>query len=249
MTTDLVPTGEPRRRIRLGAVAAAVVAIMALGPGAPPAGAADPTTPEEWVALIYRTCLHREPDPAGLDHWMELYGDPDVQGGARLIAFPVCLSSESHAPTIVDAFDWLLDREPSAADLAYWTPYVRGRRNLRVVERHVLASAERYATSGGTDAAYVEDLYQRVLDRPATSADAAYWVGRLGSGEHRLRTIDALLGTPEAHRARVVRLALATVGRPPSQDELYEATYMLRTFHDPRLADIVFVERVVLVVP
>ncbi len=249
MTIHLVRGRAPgRRRSRL-AGSLVVLAAVGLGLVPSPAGAADPATAEEWVALTYRTCLDREPDPAGLDHWMERYGVPDVQGGAQQIAGAVCWGEEALAPTIAETFTWILDRGPSAADLAYWTPRIRGRRPLHVVERHVFASAERYAASGGTDAAYVEDLYHRILDRPAGAGDLAYWVGRLGSGEHRVRTVDALLGTPEAWRARTIRLVDAAVGRAPTETELGDGLYVLRVFRDLRLVKIAFLHLVVLAVP
>lgn len=95
-------------------------------------------------------------------------------------------------------------------------PRIADRSGLRPVERHLFASAERCSAPGGTDAAYVDDLSEQALDRPATADDRACWVGRLASGEPRARTVDAPTGSPEAARARVVRLAAATVGRPPT---------------------------------
>jgi hypothetical protein len=249
MTTHPVPLAPRRRPRRRLAVTLIVAAATLLATGAPPAGAADPATPEEWIALVYRTCLHREPDPAGLEHWSARYGVPDDQGGAQIIARSVCFGEESLAPSITDTFAWILDREASADDIAYWAPRIRNRGSLHLVERPVLASPERYAASGGTDATYVTDLYERILDRPAGPGDIAYWVGRLGSGEHRVRTVDALLATLEARQARVTRIADATVDRSPSEDELDNCLYVLREFRDARLATAVFLERVVLLVP
>lgn len=235
---------------RLAALIAALAAATTLVVGGgPAAGATDPTTPEEWVALTYRTCLHREPDPAGLEHWLGRWGIPDRQGAAMQIAGAICFSRESRAPTITDAFTWILGRAPSAEDRAYWVERIPNRDGLRRVERHLFASAERYTASGGTDAAYVDDLYDRVLDRRATTEDRAYWTGRLASGEPRARTVDALIDTEEAARARIVRLAAAAVGRPPTPDELAEAMYPLLVGWDPRNATSNLLEWIAFVVP
>jgi hypothetical protein len=246
MTTDPVHPRPPRLRLAVAVIAAAAALV---GTAAPPAGAADPASPEEWIALAYRTCLHRDPDPAGMEHWLERYGVPDVQGGAQRIAWPVCFGEESLAPTIRHTFAWILDRKAGPDDLAYWVPRIRNRGNLHLIERHVLASSERYQASGGTDAAYVSDLYERILDRPASPGDVTYWVGRLGSGEHRVRTVDALLATIEARRARMARIVGAAVDRAPTEDELEGGLYVLQIFRDPRLATVSFLEWVVLAVP
>lgn len=217
-----------------GLLAVAVAAAtLFIGISAAPA-AADPDTSDEWVTLAYQACLDRSPSPAELEHWTTLYGD-GRSASVPTMARQICFGGESLAPTIADSYGWILERLPSAGDLAYWTPQIRDARSLWPVERHLLASGERYATSGGTPLGYVEDLYDRVLGRNAGPTETTYWVARLASGEPRARTVDALLGTSEAREHRVVRIVQALVDRAPTELELGDGTYLLWHFKEPRL--------------
>jgi hypothetical protein len=217
-----------------GLLAVAVAAAtLFIGISAAPA-AAEPDTPDEWITLAYQVCMDRSPSPVEIEHWAAQYGD-GRSAWIPVMARQFCFGGESLAPTIADSYGWILERLPSQADLAYWTPQIRNARSLWPVERHLLASGERYATSGGTPLGYVEDLYDRVLGRNAGPTETTYWVARLASGEPRARTVDALLGTPEAIEHRVVRTVQAVVDRPPTEGELGDGSYLLRMFKEPRL--------------
>jgi subtilisin family serine protease len=190
------------------------------------------TADEEWVVEVYSTFLHRVPDPTGLAYW----ADRLEAGTSRTVVLRnVALSAEAtRGPVVTDLYDRLLDRTPGADERAYWAGRLADGTRHHWIERHLLASAERLAASGGTDTAYVSDLYLRVLGRTGGEAEIAYWVDRLGSGAPRLHTVDALLNTPEARAVRVAEVAEAILGRPATEDERDDLGAVFAAGRDPR---------------
>ncbi|HMJ74486.1 MAG TPA: DUF4214 domain-containing protein, partial [Iamia sp.] len=192
-----------------------------------------PLTPTEvWVVEVYSTFLHRVPDASGLNYWTVRLdsGTPRVT-----VVRSVALSSEAtRGPVLTDLYDRLLDRTPGAGERDYWAGRLLAGTRFSWIERHLLASPERYAGSGGTDTTYVTDLYQRVLGRAGGEAEIAYWVDRLGSGAPRLATVDALLNTPEARAVRVAEVADAVLGRPATPSERADLGRAYAATRDPR---------------
>lgn len=190
------------------------------------------TADEQWVVEAYSTFLQRVPDADGLAFWTDR-----LDRGVRRIDVlrSLALSVEgTRGPVVTDLYDRLLDRSAGADERDYWSGRLLGGTKYHWVERHLLASAERYDGSGGTDAAYVSDLYQRILGRSGGEDEIAYWVDRLERGAPRLHTVDALLNTPEARRARVAEVAESILGRPPTAAEAADLGATFAATRDPR---------------
>jgi hypothetical protein len=66
-----------------------------------------------------------------------------------------------------------------ASGVATWSNLLAAGGRQENVLTNIIASAEYYAKSGGTDAAFVRALYQDVLGRTAVQADIDYWTGVL----------------------------------------------------------------------
>jgi phospholipase/lecithinase/hemolysin len=80
-----------------------------------------------------------------------------------------------------------LERAPDLAGLQYWTAEIDDLHvSLAAVANALAASPEFIQDSGSlSNAAFVNQLYQNVLDRPADAAGTQYWDGVLASGASR----------------------------------------------------------------
>lgn len=163
-----------------------------------------------FVTLLYANVLGRAPDAAGLNTWVG-----GLNSGALTRADAVLGFSDSAefkaatAPALAnglwapdpDAVDVArgylaaLDRPPDAAGLAFWTNALdSGAATTRQLAAGLVGSAEFAAKYGGAtaNAAFVDLLYQNVLDRELDAAGAAFWVGGLDAG--RITRADVVQG-------------------------------------------------------
>jgi hypothetical protein len=168
-------------------------------------------TDAEFVDRLYQLTLHREPDAAGRQHWIDELGrgltraellinfsesaehrtftTPAVQGG---------LWVQDHvAVAVARLYDAAFDRLPDGGGLLNWIEYVKGGRSLSEVAHGFLVSAEFQAKAGNlNDPEFVERLYQIVLDRPSDAQGKEHWLGELSRGMSRA---DLLLIFSESH--------------------------------------------------
>ncbi|MBP0439247.1 DUF4214 domain-containing protein [Tianweitania sediminis] len=96
----------------------------------------------------------------------------------------------SNAGAAYRLYQAAFDRVPEQAGLGFWIRALdEGRGDLAWVATNFIASAEFQQTYGTppsvSDAAFVDLLYQNVLDRPAEGAGAEYWQAELAGGANR----------------------------------------------------------------
>lgn len=79
-----------------------------------------------------------------------------------------------------------IDRLPDGPGLLYWLDIVKsGKQTIGEVADRFVASPEFTATYGSlSDKAYVERIYENVLDRTPTDKEVSYWTGYLANGAH-----------------------------------------------------------------
>ena len=79
-----------------------------------------------------------------------------------------------------------IDRLPDGPGLLYWLNIVKGgKQTVGEVADIFVASPEFTATYGNlSNKAYVERIYQNVLDRTPSEKEVSYWTGYLAGGEH-----------------------------------------------------------------
>ncbi|GAA0575359.1 hypothetical protein GCM10009416_12510 [Craurococcus roseus] len=170
-----------------------------------------------FVTLLYQNVLGRAPDATGLDYWVGgLNGGalarPDVVLGfsdsaefkaatAPALAGGVW-APDPDAVAVARVYLATLDRPPDAAGLAFWTNALESRAvTTRQLETALVGSAEFGAKYGGatTNAAFVDLLYQNVLDRAADPEGLAFWAGGLDAGRvGRAEVVDAFAFSGEA---------------------------------------------------
>jgi hypothetical protein len=181
---------------------------LELGDAEPPR-----TEAESYVTAALTDVLGAPPDDAAV-----------AAGVAALAASP---SRSAYLATLVRSDAWLeaivdrlyldtLGRPADPAGAAFWVERLRsGSWSVARVAASFHSSDEYLARAGGTVAAWVEDLYDTLLGRPADADGRAYWVaeaGRIGRGAVALRQYQS----PESARSRVADLYDRLLGRAPS---------------------------------
>jgi hypothetical protein len=136
-----------------------------------------------FIDRMYDKLLDRPADPYGRASW--LYTLSNVPRRQAVDQF--LYSDESLRILVAGWYRRYLRRLDPLAQLAASdeiTPLVQrlaNRDDALIVLAHLLAGPEFYSASGGTDAALVENLYQRILERAAEPDGKAYWLNRLAN--------------------------------------------------------------------
>ncbi|HEX7135029.1 MAG TPA: SGNH/GDSL hydrolase family protein [Iamia sp.] len=193
-----------------------------------PAGAAEPPPdpvecpaplpgPRAVVQLAYMVLLRRCPDAAGAAAW-----EASLRDGLATETFArrIAATPEARGVVVGDAYRLVLDRPAAAGEKAFWAGWLRP--DPRRVRRHdqllaeLAASAELYAEAGGTDAGFVQTIYERILGRSATDGDVSYWSGRLRALRGDRRALARmLLRLPEPLGATVIAAWTEMLGTGP----------------------------------
>jgi hypothetical protein len=112
-----------------------------------------------------------------------------------------------------------LGREGDESGVAFWVEKLQSGYPIAKVAASFYGSAEYYARVGGTDEAWVRDLYQTLLGREAEATGLAYWVGEIpkrGRGGVAL----AFYQEPESLAFRVTNLYDFLLDRAPSAADI-----------------------------
>lgn len=206
---DLQPTRPPFSTPQLPAVASwavpgagAALRTDAVGATARvtvvPDGAGSQT--QRYVARVYSDLFGRQPDPVGLATWTQALdsGTPRIA-----VANAITYSPEYRTRLIADSYATFLGRQPDAVGAAGWLRAMQAGMIIQEMESGFLASPEHYATSGGTDPAWVTRLYQQVLHRTPGQSEVASWTTALARGASRQQVAMGFLLSTE-HLTTVV---------------------------------------------
>ncbi|MGH7135153.1 MAG: DUF4214 domain-containing protein, partial [Pirellulales bacterium] len=150
------------------------------------------TLQAEWVTRLYSQVLGRtqEPQAAQLDTYVNdvnsLVGQVNSGTSLGQIAYDFVHSPEYYATNVIaPAYLNLLGRAADAGGLAYWVQQMQNGLTDQQLEAGFIASDEFYANAGGTNLAWVDAVYQKLLGRPADPGGQSYWQGQLASGVSR----------------------------------------------------------------
>ena len=97
----------------------------------------------------------------------------------------------------------VLDRDPDALGLAYWTSRLDAGTSRAVVAASILYSTE-YRTDvlAGTDGAKpILGIYPHYLARAADQAGVNFWIGRFASGTRDEDVVAGFVASPEFYLA------------------------------------------------
>ena len=167
-----------------------------------------------FVELLYQNVLNRASDPGGLQGWLDALSN----GASRAdVVLGFSDSREFQNTTRTDATAWVnshtdsiwsndvyrlygatLDRQPDLGGFLDWVGRLGSGTPFLTAIEGFTGSREFQNTYGALDdAAFVELLYQNVLDRAADAAGLADWLGRLGAGTTRAQVVEGFAQSRE----------------------------------------------------
>ncbi len=226
------PAKSPvRRRSRATAkavgAALAVVALLWLSAGSALAATGPVSSANaRWLDATYTTLLGRSADDGGLDHHLSLI----ASGGSesrRDLAYGLLFSTEGSRSEVRRAYTDLLARSADATGEDYWTNHLSGHGvlDLRVL---LMAGDEYHLRAGGTDDAWIVELYDDVLSRTPDAAGRAYWLDLAAAGLPRASIAGAIYQSPEALQLRVDAHYTELLGRAPTTAEREAGAELIR---------------------
>ena len=129
-----------------------------------------------------------------------------------------------------------LGRAGDPGGVAHWTGVIRAGRSPASVAADFYASAEYHRLAGGTDRAWIADLYDELLLRAPEPGGVQYWVDQLAAGKSRHVVSLAFYQSLESRMTRVTGLYDALLGRTPDVQGRAHWAEVLLDGQDLRLA-------------
>jgi uncharacterized protein DUF4214 len=172
---------------------------------------------ELWIDELYLDVLSSEGDLAGIATLSEL-----LKGGSsREDVALVFLQSVEYRTLLVQTwYQRFLHRSPTADEIANLVGMLVGATD-EDVEAAILGSDEYYnSRGGGTNAGFVEALYQDILGRAPTDAEAHQWDVAIGAGATRNEVALQILASIEARTLLINSWFQTFLGRAPTPVEL-----------------------------
>lgn len=253
-------THTPHRRAASVAVGLVLSLALAVGSLAAPSGAQstipdpEPVCPAEegnprFVRFIYLNILFRCPSASDVAYWSQRL---DSGWGRGQFARFVDLSDENLIyNNILELYGNLLEREPTDAELAAGVAHIRRYQSDAQIIADILASDEFYENyepqvparsprATEKDEAWLNEVYNFILDRDVDQSGFEYWTDVLGDESTeatRRRVTRALERAPEATIGWIYGVYFAGLNRPPSESDFtFWQQWLLgsgkwRTFH------------------
>ncbi|CAN5315462.1 hypothetical protein BH10PLA2_BH10PLA2_14180 [soil metagenome] len=153
------------------------------------------------VTQVYRDFLGREPESTGLAFWAATLDQGTLN--ARSMVLAIESSPEFHSHEIQNLFNGLLHRPAEPAGLQNWQNYMAAGGNYAGLQTAVLASSEYFAAHGGTNADFLQAIYQDKLGRPIDDNAANAWGALLAGGSSRSAIVASILSSTEAVTAEI----------------------------------------------
>jgi hypothetical protein len=172
-------------------------------------------TDAEFVDLVYRNVLGRDPDPEGRAHWQRQLAAGSSRGSVMLAlsesgehvartSTPAptqprrLLASSAFEHRIARIYLGFLGRWPDAAGFDHWVLRALRGTPITALTDAILATPELQARYGGTtDEQFVRRLYTDVLGRAADEPGVASWLDALRRGATRGSVATAFTQSPE----------------------------------------------------
>ncbi len=121
-----------------------------------------------------------------------------------------------------------LGRGADGGGLAYWRSQLRGGMTDEQLEAQFIGSAEYFEHAGGTNQAWVQEMYFDLLGRLPDSSGVAYWLQVLGSGGSRTEVADGFAASSEREGMTVDDDYQTFLGRNAGPGEIH---YWVSQFH------------------
>lgn len=184
------------------AISAGAVATAAIKEELLPNGTAG-TPNQRFIQEVYRDLLHRQVDPVGLDYWTKLLDQGESRWQVVTAIISTAMPGELGADLVTGMYQKYLGRSPDAADLAYWVGVVSSVGTIENTEADIIGSQEFFALAGGTNAGFIERLFQVSLGRKPALEDTAYYLASLLSRQPRQQVAGEILNSPEYYAREI----------------------------------------------
>ena len=116
-------------------------------------------------------------DTDPIDYW-----DDQLENGRSRSAFIAALANSDAwvAHIVQDFYQDTLGRAPDSGGLGYWESIIEsGRMSVAQVAAQFYSSSEYFRRDGNSARTWVTDLYNKLLERSATSSDVNFWVNQV----------------------------------------------------------------------
>jgi acetyl esterase/lipase len=167
-----------------------------------------------FVRAAHQDLLDR---PATEDEVVQQAGYLDVGGTKGMVLSRLTSSDEWLGAIVTGFYEDTLGRAPDAEGLAFWVERLRSRRSTVAQVAASFYAAPEYRD--GTTEAWIVDLYDAVLGRPATDDDVDYWASQVAAHSPSWVAV-RLYGSLESRRTRVTDLYVHLLDRAPEPDGL-----------------------------
>jgi uncharacterized delta-60 repeat protein len=150
-----------------------------------------------FVNQVYEDLLGRQVDPTGAAAWPALMARGvsraqvvlDIEGGV-----------EYRTRVVESLYSTYLGRPADPFGLSSFVTALGSGTTIEQVKAAILSSPEFYDRSGGTNSAFVQAVYEAVLDRPADPMGLADWLADLRAGMSRNAIGRLILTSQEAEQ-------------------------------------------------
>lgn len=142
------------------------------------------------------------------------------------VAAVVTGGAEFRTLTIEGYFQTYLQRPPSAAEISFGVDLL-GKLSEDGVQATVLGGEEYFRRAGDSNSAFVQRMYQDVLNRPPTPVELRDSLELIALNQSRMSIAAKLLGGVEHQRMVVASLYRAILRRPPTAAELDKVAAVL----------------------
>lgn len=159
--------------------------------------------PTTCVTHLYRDVLGRDPDSAGLSHWIAGLENGTITSAQ--IAAGFINSTEYRANRIRETYQSILGRSADAAGLNSWLNYFASGHTLEQIKAGFYGSTEYFNRKGGTNSSVVTAFYNDILGRAPDSGGLASWTSQLNAGALRSNIAYAIMSGSVEGAARIVR--------------------------------------------
>lgn len=155
----------------------------------------------KYVNVAYQDVLGRGPKVTAAQDWVN-----QMVGGASMATFVSCLfhSQERRELQIKDVYQKYLRRTPNAEGLSFWTGLLSSGKSTEHITAAIISSQEYFTRIGGTNEAYIKNLFQDILGRRASDVEADCWIGLLNSHSATRLAIAIDFLTSEEYRILLV---------------------------------------------
>lgn len=164
------------------------------------------------VQAIYADMMGRGADASGLSYWSTVA----VINGGGAVANAFARTPEYVRTQVVEGYRTILGRDPSEADIQYWTGMITSGALPPESLRGFFAQSDEYwQKAGGTSTGFITRLYSDVLGRAPSAADLTFWTSELSTKGRGYVAVNGIWRSPESGGHQVDAVYSMFLGRTP----------------------------------